>query len=398
MIYLKDLAAIMAILVFALLAFQAVYLFIFAFAGRFFRLKTYPGSAAIGSFAIYIPSYKEDAVIIDTARAALTIDYPAGLARVIVIADSLQPATLVTLRALPIQVVEVSFEKSTKAKALNAALAQTTGDFDYALILDADNVCAKDCLYRLNDVLQSGLMVVQGQRVAKNTNTTFALLDAISEGINNHIFRKGHRALGLSCAIIGSGVALNFALFKEIMPEITAVGGFDKEMELRLLRRRICFGYAERALIYDEKTAKQSTFENQRRRWLSAQVHYMRTYVGDGFLQLFKGNVDYFDKVIQTLLLPRILLLGITPLAVLISLIPHSPLSPFYWLGLLLVTYLAVSMSVPSQYVNRQLLKALAGLPMAFMSMFRLLFKLKGANKTFIHTPHGEVKSDHSIS
>ena len=65
-------------------------------------------------------------------------------------------------------------------------------------------------------------------------------------------------ALGLSCAIIGLGMALDFNLFKKIMSEITAVGGFDKEMELRLLRKRIRFGYAEDICCLDEKTAHQS--------------------------------------------------------------------------------------------------------------------------------------------
>jgi cellulose synthase/poly-beta-1,6-N-acetylglucosamine synthase-like glycosyltransferase len=388
--YFNGLIYWISVLIFVLFALQALYLFVFALAGRLFSSKKYPINNNTGSFVIYIPSYKEDEVIIDTAIAALDIDYPGGKKKIVVIADSLRSETLGKLRALPIQVVEVWFEKSTKAKALNVALQQTTDHFDYAMVLDADNVCAADCLYRMNDVLQSGLSVVQGQRVAKNTNTTFALLDAISEGINNHIFRKGHRILGLSCAIIGSGMALSYALFKEIMPEITAVGGFDKEMELRLLRRKIRFGYAENALIYDEKISQQSTFENQRRRWLSAQIHYMRRYLADGFLQLTKGNIDFFDKVIQTLLLPRILMLGITAIAFILSLIPGPCLSPRYWLGLCGATYTAILISVPAPYFNKQLMKAMFSLPSAFISMFKLFFKLKGANKTFIHTPHGE--------
>jgi cellulose synthase/poly-beta-1,6-N-acetylglucosamine synthase-like glycosyltransferase len=389
MFYLVEILRVFAAIIFIVLALQAAYLFIFAVAGRFVPAKKYPSQNRLGSFVIYIPAYKEDAVIIDTATAAVTLSYPHNKKKIVVIADSLQPATLLKLRALPIEVVEVSFEKSTKAKALNAALQQTTGEYDYALILDADNVCEYDFLYKMNDALQTGLQVVQAQRVAKNTNTTLALLDAISEGINNHIFRKGHRALGLSCAIIGSGMALNFDLFKAIMPEITAVGGFDKEMELRLLRKRLEFGYAPEALVYDEKITKQGAFENQRRRWLSAQVHYLNKYLADGFLQLAKGNIDFFDKVVQTMLLPRILLLGIVPVVFILSFIPGLALSPMYGSILLAVTFASVLISIPGKYFNRQFLKAICSLPMAFLSMLKLLFKLKGANKSFIHTPHG---------
>lgn len=390
--YLNGIIFFITLAIFLFLAFQALYLFIFSVAGRVLESKKYPGNEKLGSFVIYIPSYKEDSVILDTAIAALTIDYPAQKRKIIVIADSLQPETLFKLRQLPIQVVEVSFEKSTKAKALNVALLQTPGNYDYALVLDADNVCAKDYLYKMNDVLQTGFKVVQGRRVAKNINTTYALLDAISEGINNHIFRKAHRVLGLSCAIIGSGMALNYSLFKVILPEISAVGGFDKEMELRLLRQGIKFGYAEKALVYDEKTTQQSTLANQRRRWLSAQLHYMQRYFGDGFVQLLKGNIDFFDKVMQTILLPRIFLLGVTPLAFALSFIAGPSLPPVYWFILWLTTYVSILLAVPAVYFNKQLYKAIYALPLAFFTIFKLFFKLKNANQTFIHTPHGVVK------
>ncbi len=391
--YLNPFIYYATLVVFIFLALQSAYLLVFALAGRLITLRKYKAAHQQGSFVIYIPAYKEDAVIIDTAKAALALNYPAYRKHVVVIADSLQPATLLALRQLPIQVVEVSFEKSTKAKALNVALQKTVGEYDYALVLDADNVCAKGFLYRMNDVLQSGFMVVQGQRVAKNTNTTFALLDAISEGINNHIFRRGHRALGLSASIIGSGMAFEFNLFKSIMPEITAIGGFDKELQLSLFHNRIYFGYAPKAIVYDEKIMQQTHFENQRKRWMSAQVHYMKHYFFSGFLHLLKGNVNFFDNVIQTALVPRILLLGITPVIALLSLLGGPGLPSVYWVSLWAVTYFAILISIPKKYITHQLFKAILFLPIAFISMAKVLFTLKGANTTFLHTPHsGDIK------
>ena len=163
--YLNLVFHYLSLIIFLVLALQVVYLFVYGLAGRIIPSKKYPENKNTGRFVIYIPSYKEDAVIVDTAIAALAIDYQADKKKVVVIADSLLPETLIKLKSLAIQVVEVSFEKSTKAKALNVALSETSGDYDYALVLDADNVCAKDFLYRMNDVLQSGFKVVQGQRV-----------------------------------------------------------------------------------------------------------------------------------------------------------------------------------------------------------------------------------------
>src|SRR5258708_7680724 len=57
-------------------------------------------------FCILIPSYKEDAVIVETAIYAVSQNYPPECFEVVVIADSLQPSTLFSLRQLPIRVEE----------------------------------------------------------------------------------------------------------------------------------------------------------------------------------------------------------------------------------------------------------------------------------------------------
>lgn len=379
-------------ILFLFLAIQVVYLFIFSVAGRFYSEKKVTSGVPLKRFVIYIPAYKEDAVILNTAKEAVALDYPKDLYQVIVIADSLKKTTLETLAAMPLQVVEVVFEKSTKAKALNKAIEQTQGIFDYAIVFDADNIAAKDYLYKMNDAFGRGCKVVQGQRTAKNQDTAMALLDAISEAINNHIFRKGHRTAGLSSAIIGSAMGLEFDLFKNVMAKITAVGGFDKEMELSLLKDRIKIDYAENAIVYDEKVQKTEVFETQRKRWISAQINYLRKHALSGFIQLFtKGNIDYFDKVFQMAVVPRVMLLALLPVAFVLSLIPGQAPSPLYWLMMWLTGYFSILLAVPSKFFNKRLLEALIKLPAGIFSTFKILFKLKGANKTFIHTPHGDV-------
>ena len=96
-------------------------------------------------FVVFIPGYKEDAVILGVAKEVLNQSYPKKLFDVIVIADSFQQKTLDDLNSLPIIVKEVSFDKSTKAKALNKTMAELPENlYDIALILDADNVLAPD--------------------------------------------------------------------------------------------------------------------------------------------------------------------------------------------------------------------------------------------------------------
>src|SRR5688572_20388804 len=110
----------------------------FAFGGLLYKSPTPAFQGKNLKFCVLIPSYKEDAVILDGAKKNLLQTYPREFFDIVVIADSLQPATIAELKKLPIRVVEVVFESSTKVKSLNTALGQLPDHYDYAVILDAD--------------------------------------------------------------------------------------------------------------------------------------------------------------------------------------------------------------------------------------------------------------------
>jgi len=377
-----------------LLGLATCYIFVFSLAGLFYRQPSLNVSAGFRRIAVFVPGYKEDEVIVSVAREALKQDYPAEFYDVIIIADSFQPETILKLREFPLKVIEVSFEKSTKSKALNKAMEQLVEPYEIAVILDADNVMASDFLVRINGAFEQHCMAVQGHRTAKNTNTSLAILDAISEEINNHIFRKGHRVLGLSSAIIGSGMAFDYGYFKQLMSTVTAVGGFDKEIELKMLKAGHKILYLDDAYVYDEKVQKAEVFSNQRRRWLSAQMHYFRHYFMDSVKTLFlKGNVDYFDKAIQFIQPPRILLLGaLLIFGLLFSIINFLADNNFhYTLAWGIVGtggLLAFLFAIPGSHYNLKTAKAIMSLPKGMLLMFGSLLKIKGANKQFIHTKH----------
>lgn len=396
----QFLANCLEVALFAYLGLAAAYIFFFAFLGVFPLRKTTHANPVIRRMAVLIPGYKEDAVIIEVAEESLKQTYPPGSFDVVVIADSFLPETILALQKLPIQVIEVVFDKSTKSKALNAAMSALGDDYDVAVVLDADNIMAPDFLEKINQAFENGFVAVQGHRVAKNMNNSMALLDSVSEEINNHIFRKGHRVAGLSSALIGSGMAFGYAIFKKRMSEIQAIGGFDKELELTMLRDRIRIEYLDDALVLDEKVQKQAVFENQRRRWLSAQFIYFRRFALDGLIQfLTRFNLDYIDKVYQMIQPPRILLLGLVTIITggfgVAALINDTWLSETLvvgfigWLLIWLLTFFAFILSIPGKFYTQKTLLAVLMLPVGFWLMFKSLFRLKGANKTFIHTQHG---------
>jgi cellulose synthase/poly-beta-1,6-N-acetylglucosamine synthase-like glycosyltransferase len=380
-------------------AFVTGYAFILAVAGLFFRDPGLSPSVKTRRFAVLIPSYKEDAVIVSVAEQALQQNYPTTEFDVVVVADSLQEATLARLRALPLRLVIVQFDVSTKVKSLTTAMQQIGDDYDFALILDADNVMEKDFLLKVNNMLASGYRAVQAQRTSKNQTTSMSVLDGFSERINNYIYRQGSVAAGLSCSLIGSGMIFEYSVVKEILSGLTSIGGFDRELELALIRRGIRIYYARHAVVYDEKVETTEVFEKQRTRWLSSQFIYLRKYAHEGWAALFKGHFSFFNSaILKNIQLPRLINLGLLFVLSIITIVFRDSFTfSFYpWVTLLGLNIIAMALAIPLKMYNWQMLKSVLLLPKIFIKMFKLLFRLKGANKSFIHTPHGvtEVQTE----
>jgi len=371
---------------------NVLYLFIFAFASVFkIKRKKYI-AVSYKRIVVLIPAYGEDSVIEESVKTCLDQDYPKDKFKVAVISDHMEESTNARLSALPIELFIANYDNSTKSKALNLALSQLE-DFDIALVLDADNTIDSDFLRYINDAFTSSkAQIVQAHRTAKNMNTNLAVLDAISEEVNNNLFRQGHANLGLSAALIGSGIAFDFQLFKTRMSTIIAVGGFDKNLELSFLRDRIHIDYLPYAYVYDEKVQSYEAFSNQRKRWLSAQLHYSRVYLKDVPKAIVSGNIDFLDKYIQQLTIPRVILFGMLFLITLFLSIFSLTYALKWWI-LFLALCIALGISIPRKLINRRLLSASTDLPKVFFLMIVNLFKLRGANRKFIHTPHGIDRS-----
>ncbi len=381
---------ILEIILLGYLGLTGLYLFFFALASLFPLKAEAASEKSFAHFAVIIPGYSEDEVILDVASAALTQPYPVDKYDVVISADHFQEHTLMKLRQMPVKVFDVKFDISTKTRAINHALRNLPDDhYDAVCILDADNVMESDFLFKLNHSLAAGYIAVQGHRIAKNINTNFALLDAISEEINNQIFRKGQRVLGLSSALIGSAMAFEYRFFKSMMQEVEVVGGFDKELEIRLLRDNNSIDYLPDAFVYDEKVQNVKVFSQQRRRWLSAQLHYFGMSFFPATKALFKnGNVEYFNKAVQYLQLPRILLLGLTAIFALSSGLLGFPILTIWWLIAFALVVTALILAVPLKFYRIETLIAILYLPIGFFYMFLSLLKIRGANKKFIHTKH----------
>ncbi len=378
-------------ILFVYFCFAVLYQCIYSFFSLFAYKKKFDNAVEkFYKIVVMIPGYKEDGVIVNVAEQALKQDYPSDMYDVIVIADSFQDDTLKQLSKLPVKLQEVSFNKSTKSKALNKAMSLIDENtYDVALILDADNVMENDVLSKINTSFNQGYKVVQGHRVAKNTNTTYAVLDAISEELNNNLLGKGHRVLGLSSRLVGSGMAFDYKLLKKTMAQIDAVGGFDKELELRLMRQGYKVDYIPCAYIYDEKVQNSNVMVKQRSRWISAQFYYFYKFSISAIVHLFtKANIDFFNKWLQMALPPRLILPGVLLGVALFYGITFQYAYFYKWFILFGLLVLSYALAIPRRLYNKKMLKALFYLPQVFIKMLLSLFKIRGTNKAFVHTPH----------
>lgn len=369
-----------------------LFLVVLAIAGRMGRAddsdaRTTP--RLLRKIGVLIPAYKEDAVIVGSVLTNLKQDYPADRFELIVIADSLQPATLTQLASLPIRVIEVQFPVSTVTKAITTALAQISDhEYDIIAVADADNHMAPDFLSRINGAFEQGWQAVQGHRVAKNTDTSVATLDAISEEINNHVFRKGSRVLGSSASIIGSGMAIETTLMKKAMANLITIGGYDKELEMNIVLSGHTVGYLDQAFIYDEKVASRVVFENQRTRWIAAQWQFLTGYFGRGMSELLSGRMTGALKIVQALVLPKVLLLGLLTACAGLGLLSSNPVLWAVPLALLLLLCLSLLLSVPAYLWKRVGMRELLLIPVLMLSFAKAVLNIRKAFKRFMHTPH----------
>ena len=222
-------------------------------------------------------------------------------------------------------------------------------------------------------------------RCAKNANNDVAVLDGASEEINNTIFRKAHNRLGLSSALIGSGMCFSYDLFRQNV-FLLSTAGEDREMEALLLQQDVYIKYAPDIHVFDEKVSSQDSFQRQRMRWMTAQVQSLLSNLPKIPHAIIRGNINFIDKTIQQALIPRsILIVLLTGIALLLTLtVPAWCEKWWILLGLLVVS---LFIALPSQLRLQSLTKVFA-IPGLVFRMLKNILHMDRTNTDFIHTEH----------
>lgn len=382
---------IVEIILWCIIACSVAYVVFFAIISLFYEKEDYIANHAsalsnrMSKFLILYPAYKEDRVIINAVEQFLLQHYPSDLYTVAVISDHMQPYTNEILNNMPITLLTPTFEKSSKAKAMQYAINEVRGDFDNVVILDADNVVRPDFLSQLN-VLCTIYDAIQCHRCAKNANNDVAVLDGASEEINNTIFRKAHNRLGLSSALIGSGMCFSYDLFKKNVFQLSTAGE-DREMEALLLHQEVYIKYAPNIHVFDEKVSSQDNFQRQRMRWMTAQVQSLLSNLPKIPGAIVHGKINFIDKTIQQALIPRsILIVMLTGISILMTIVVPEWCEK--WWVLLGILAISLYIAIPRELRLRSFSKVFA-IPGLVLRMLKNILHLDRKNTDFIHTEHG---------
>ena len=335
-------------------------------------------------FLVLYPAYNEDRVIVNAVEQFLYQEYPKELYTLVVISDHMQPKTNDYLRSLPITLLTPTFEKSSKAKAMQYAINNVQGEFDNVVIMDADNVVRPEFLSQLN-ILCSVYDAIQCHRCAKNANNDVAVLDGTSEEINNTIFRKAHNRLGLSSALIGSGMCFDYELFKKNVFQLSTAGE-DREMEALLLNQEVYIKYAPDIHVFDEKVSNQDNFQRQRMRWMTAQVQSLMSNLPKIPQAIIHGRINFIDKTIQQALIPRsILIVLLAGISIMMTIFVPNWCEK--WWILLGILALSLYIAIPSQLRLRSFSKVFT-IPSLVFRMLKNILHIDRKNTDFIHTEH----------
>lgn len=294
--------------------------------------------------------------------------YPQRLFDVVVISDHQNEITNFKLAQYPITLLTPNFKKSTKGKALQYAINNLPQFkiYDIVVVLDADNLVLPEFLEEINNAYESaGTKAIQAHRVSKNRDTSTAILDATFEEINNTVFRLGHISMGLPSALSGSGMAFNYNWFKENISK-TKAAWEDKELEALLMRQHIFVDYFDNILVFDEKARTTRDFNKQRGRWVSTQFHSILKNIKYLPAALYNKQYDLVDKILQWMLIPRTLMMGIIIFMSIVLPFIYMSLAIKWWI-IAAIILLIFAIATPDYLVDKRWDRAFIKLPFSLI-------------------------------
>lgn len=365
------------------LVFPLVLLVVYLLVNR--RITITPSNHEV-DYAIIVTAYENTALLPVVVSSLLKLKYSNYL--VYIVADKCDISNLhfdsdkvIVLRP------EETLASNTRSHfyAINRFIRQ----HERLTIIDSDNLVDDNYLLELNKYFDAGFSAVQGERKAKNLNTTYACLDAARDVYYHFYDGMVLFGAGSSATLAGSGMAFTVQLYKDCLAHLDITGaGFDKVLQKEILTRQYRIAFTKDAIVYDEKTTGSDQLVKQRARWINTWFKYCKF----GFVLIAKGITNFnWNQFVFGLVLLRpplfiFLLLSVACMGVNVVL---NPIVAVYWsLGLaLFVTGFVVALAFSE--TDKRIYQSLINIPKFMFYQVLSLLKVTKANEVSVATKHG---------
>jgi cellulose synthase/poly-beta-1,6-N-acetylglucosamine synthase-like glycosyltransferase len=345
-------------------------------------------------FACIITVYKEVDIAWPLVRSLLAQNYPHF--HIYLVADN------VSTMDIPIEdhrltVLQTPAPLHSKVASVQYILTRMKQQHSHVAVFDPDNLVPRHFLVSLDKYHHAGYPAVQGKRIAKNMDSTYAALDAMGEYFYDFTVRKVPFSLGSSSVIAGSGMSVRRDLYEyaislemEELQRLGVVVAEDKALQLLLVNRGHRIAYAPDAIIFDEKVASFEQVSRQRSRWLNSYFRHSREVLKTFFSGLAKMDWNRLWFAVTTLMPPLFILVFASMFLLLIFLFLEPIVSLI--LGLSLAGFAGGFIAI--LFFNRapeEVMQALPKVPVFIMGQISGLLKIQKANKDFLATSHKEI-------
>ena len=285
-------------------------------------------------YAIIVTAYEQVGHIPEVVKSILNLNYSNYL--IYIVADKCDVSSLL-FDDKRVTVLQPETTLASNTKSHFYAIENFKRPHNRLTIIDSDILVHAEYLNELDVFFNKGYIAVQGTREAKNLNTTYACMDAARDIYYHFYDGKILFKAGASAMLAGSGMAFTTELYVDCLKNKNISGaGFDKVLQSAIVSLDQRIAFAEKAIVYDEKTSNTDQLVNQRSRWINTWFKYFIL----GFGLIIKGlknpswNQFLFGLVLLRPPLFIFLLLSLVFLAINLFI---SPIYALIWfLGLLI--------------------------------------------------------------
>lgn len=336
-------------------------------------------------YAIIVTAYEQTQLLHGVVKSLLQLRYSNYL--IYIVADKCDVSDLV-FNDERVIVLRPEQTLASNTRSHFYAINRFKRAHERLTIIDSDNIIDPDFLLRLNEYFDQGFEAVQGLRAAKNLDTMYACLDGARDIYYHFYDGKVLFSIGSSATLSGSGMAFSVRLYKECLGHLDITGaGFDKILQRQIVSKGYRIAFAEKAIVYDEKTSQSDQLVNQRARWINTWFRYFSF----GFGLIGRGLLRFsFNQVLFGLILlrpPLFIFLLLSAVCLLVNML-INPLVALIWLAGLLVFVTGFMLSLWMNHTDPRIYRSLWGIPKFIFYQVLSLLRVKDANQRSVATKH----------